>query len=157
MDTGETLTLIALIMTSIAVIVALFFGVKSIRHARNLQQKAFKQSLLNEIIQWARAVSAQSYAHERGVTRPMWKNDWVILRAEKIGIADIANKIDTSFKPIVDEGIKSFDELDTLLMGESDVLPRNMENEKEKRCKKCMEKCNKIIEAAQSLKVKNIK
>ena len=53
---GTVIQLVAAITTLLAVIVALYIGVSSIRQTRDIQKRERKERLLNEIIEWAEKV-----------------------------------------------------------------------------------------------------
>jgi len=135
-------------LSLIAVIVALIIGVTSIVQSQKLQHKALIHLLLNDVIDWAKNVSAQAEERERGVNLPAWYERWAILRAEKIGIVDKASRIDKDLKQAVEEGVRKFELMDGAVTGTTSgtFINRN-----------CSDSCKRILEVAQNCKAKNLR
>ncbi len=148
--------------TLAAVAVALYFGVKSLRHTRDIQQSERKHRLVKEIEEWAKELISfideyEIAAHESLIdeTHVLWHTRqarWHILGATKSNMKEAANMIEKAFAEKVKNAVAAFDNLDkNINIGQPTT--RNISNELE-RCKRS---CEEILQSAGSVKFKEIR
>ena len=139
--------------TLAAVAVALYFGVRSIRQARDIQKTERKQRLIKEIEEWAKELIRFIDEYERGDgTRELWyhiKWRWQILRATKADMKEMASRINGDFAEKIGNAITAFDALDNNI---DKGMISNVAND----LGRCRKLCEEILESAGSLKFKEI-
>jgi len=149
METPILMGAIAAGATLVAVAVALYFGVKSLRQTRDIQQSERKQRQINNIEEWAKEVIRFIDEYERGHgTADLWyhiKWRWQILRATKANMVDTAHNIDKDFGQKVEMAVIGFDASDKNI---DKGMISNIQND----LNGCRRSCEEIIESGGSLK-----
>jgi hypothetical protein len=135
--------------TLAAVAVALYFGVKSLRQTRDIQQSERKQRQITDIEEWAKEVIRFIDEYERGHgTADLWyhiKWRWQILRATKANMVDTAHNIDKDFGQKVERAVTGFDTSDKNI---DKGIISNVQND----LSGCRRSCEEILESGGSLK-----
>ena len=68
-DNSDWIAAVSALITFIALVVAFSLGIRSIRETRNIQRREYRNSLLNEITQWATKVIDWRYENRTAVTQ----------------------------------------------------------------------------------------
>jgi putative protein kinase ArgK-like GTPase of G3E family len=135
--------------TLAAVAVALYFGVKSLRQTREIQQSERKQRQITDIEEWAKDVIRFIDEYDRGRgTVDLWyhiKWRWQILRATKTNMVNTAHHIDKDFRQKVERAVTSFDASDKNI---DKGMIGNVQND----LNVCRRSCEEILESGGSLK-----
>ena len=135
--------------TLAAVVVALFFGIKSLHQTRDIKRTERKQGQIKEIEEWAKEVIRFIDEYERGRgTADLWyhiKWRWQILRATKANMSNTAYNIDKDFGQKVDRAVASFKASDKNI---DKGIISNIQNDLET----CRRSCEEILETGGSLK-----
>ena len=68
-DNSDWIAAVSALITLIALVVAFSLGIRSIRETRNIQRREYRNSLLNEITQWATRVIDWRYENRTALTQ----------------------------------------------------------------------------------------
>jgi len=135
--------------TLAAVAVALYFGVKSLRQTRDIQQSERKQRQITDIEEWAKEVIRFIDEYERGhgtadlYYHTKWR--WQILRATKANMVNTAHNIGKDFGQKVERAVTGFDASDKNI---DKGIISNVQND----LNGCRRSCEEILESGGSLK-----
>jgi hypothetical protein len=68
-DNSDWIAAVSALITFIALVVAFSLGIRSIRETRNIQRREYRNSLLNEITQWATKIIDWRYENRTALTQ----------------------------------------------------------------------------------------
>jgi len=135
-------------ITLIAVAVALYIGIKSLRQTENMQKREQKHRLLNETNDWAEEAIELVDRFQRGFREPDMFDRKLILRAKTMGIESVLSKFSASFSHVVMKAIRDFEAFDNEFKKEHWDLKDKSEQ--------CKDSLKALIEYVSALKAKDI-
>lgn len=136
------------VMTLIAVAVALYIGIKSLRQTENIQKREQKHRLLNETNNWAEEAIELVDRFQRGFKDPDMFDRKLILRAKTMGIESVLSKFSISLSHVVMKAIRDFEAFDNEFKKEHWDLKDKSEQ--------CKDSLKALIEYVSALKAEDI-